>query len=172
MERPETSGREMERREFTILTARLQRVERRQRMTLIGWVLSMAVLVVLWAGVREAGSQSSVIRAREFDVVDSSGRNVLAVGIDTEGLAGLWIYDEQKKTRIALGFAGRGAAATAGITLYNKGAKLQLGFDNVDLPGIWYYDLQGTKRSVLGFGGTAPGLWFYDGAGTQTWTAP
>lgn len=172
MERQETGGDVTCPREFDVLMARLQRVERRQRMTLIGWALSLTCLVVLGAGVHPAGSQSSVIRASEFDVVDASGRDVIAIGLDAEGMAGLRVYDQRKQPRLAVGFSGSGPSASFGITLYNKQAKVQIGFDQLELPGIWYYDLTGAKRSQLGFGGTDPGLWFYDTGGKVTYNAP
>lgn len=143
----------MERSEVEVLSDRVRSVERRLRVALAGWLLSVVVLGIFWVGAERASSQTGIqgdIRAREFNVYDSVNRHRLGIGMSSEGNPGLWLYDVTGKTRVFVGVSG-------GVR-----------------PEIWFADETGTLRMRVGTNGNGdPGIWIYSPNGkTVTWSAP
>lgn len=155
--------REMDREEFDAVSVRLQRVERRLRMAIVGWMLSVVVLAVLWVGVQQAMSQSQVIQARRFEVLDQSGRRVISLGLDTSGLGGIWLYDSAGNNSVQIGFGG----GLPGIWVSDSSGKerMALTYDSDKQPGLWFKDTSERTRLTMGPGTDGePGIWLYDTA--------
>ncbi len=143
----------MDRDEIAVLSDRVRSVERRLRITLVAWLLSVVVLGVFWAGAQRASSQPSIqgtIRARGFNVYDSANRHRLGIGMSNDENPGIWLYDAKDKTRVHVGVAG-------GIR-----------------PEVWFADETGTVRIRVGTNGNGePGIWVYGANGKSvTWSAP
>ena len=143
----------MDRDAVTVLSDRVRSVERRLRLTLVAWLLSVVVLGVFWVGAQRASSQSSIqgnIRARGFNVYDKDNRHRLGIGMRNDENPGIWLYDAAEKTRVHVGVAG-------GIQ-----------------PQIYFADETGTVRIRVGTNGNGdPGVWVYGPDGKSvTWSAP
>ncbi len=121
--------------EIQDLRQRLALLEHRQRMTLVAWLVSVIGLFALFAGAQRAPSQESVIKAREFDLVDETGRNRIIVGLDGLKRPNISFWDEGGHVRLGLGFPG---------VSRNVG---DLGSD------IEFYDTTGHTNLTLGFSG-------------------
>jgi hypothetical protein len=172
--------------ELNTLVKRLERIERRQRVTVAAWVLSVVTLAVLGVGVQRAASQDSVIRAQRFVLVDDSGKTRAILGLDNTGSSGLWLKDVSGTDRVQIGYGGesnlpglwiydasRKTVARLGVDdnggllrIYDKGAqnRISLGMDGDNYPGLWLKDSSETIRESLGFSveSHAPSLWIYD----------
>jgi hypothetical protein len=72
------------------------------RVVVAGWVLSVAVFVLLGVAVQQAVSQPEVLRARRIEVVDTAGRLRIALGVASDGSPGLGFWDTTGRVRIAL----------------------------------------------------------------------
>jgi len=94
----------MERQESELLLARVERLERRLRVAVVGWVVSIATVVVLGVAV-QAISQPEVLRARRIEVVDTAGRARIVLGVLPDGSLGLGLWDAAGRPRIGLGVA-------------------------------------------------------------------
>lgn len=146
----------MDRHEVEVLSDRVRSVERRLRVALAGWLLSVVVLGIFWVGAQRASSQTSQtdiqgnIRARGYNVYDASNRHRLGIGMSNDGNPGIWLYDATNKTRMHVGIDG-------GLR-----------------PEVWFADETGTIRMRIGTNGTGdPGIWIYGANGkTVTWSAP
>lgn len=92
----------MERQEFEVLRTRVQRLERRMRVAVAGWVVSVVVVVLLGVAVQQAVSQTEVLRARRIEVVDAAGRRRIILEVLPDGTSGLSLWDAAGQARIAL----------------------------------------------------------------------
>lgn len=134
--------------EFEILRERLERLERRMRVVVAGWVLSVAVFVLLGVTVQQAVSQPEVLRARRIDVVDAAGRIRIMLAVTPDGSV-LAFSDAAGRQPITLGVLSDGSSA--------------LGFA----------DAAGRKRIMLGvLSEGSPGLGLLDAAGRVLFRAP
>lgn len=139
----------MEHLEFAVLQARVERLERRMRVVVAGWVVSAVVFVLLGVAVQQAVSQSEVVRARRIEVVDEAGRTrALLAARPGDGAPALHFLDATGRLRIAL-------VTVEGST------------------GLSLYDAEGRTRIVLAILPDAPpGLRLWDAAGRVLFRAP
>ncbi len=160
----------MEHGEFEALSVRLQGVERRLRMAIVGWLLSVVVLAVLWVGVQQATSQPQVIQARRFEVLDQNGQRAIALGLDTKGRPLISLYNSAGDHGVQIGYGG---LDLPGIWIYDASAKerMALTYDDDKQPGLWFKDTSERARLTMGPGSDGePGIWFYDtGRQTRGW---
>lgn len=135
--------------EVEILRARVERLERRMRMVVAGWVVSVAVFVLLGVAVQQAVSQPEVLRARRMEVVDAAGRVRIALTVLPDGSAALALGDAAGQGRITFNVAPDGSA------------------------GLGFQDAAGRSRILLGVAPDgSPGLALGDAAGRMLFRAP
>jgi hypothetical protein len=77
------------------LQVRLQRIERRLHVVLMGWGLSVLVLALLGIAVQKAATQPSTVRAQSFEIVDKTGMARVLLGMTSDGSPGLRIRDSK-----------------------------------------------------------------------------
>lgn len=100
----------MEPADLDVLKARLQKVEQRLSVVLVGSAVCLSVLVALTLWSQSATSQQEVLEARAFRVVDTRGRPRIEIGIDRfagvplTGVGAIRFLDEDGKERISMGF--------------------------------------------------------------------
>lgn len=135
--------------EVEILRARLERLERRMRVVVAGWVLSAVVFVLLGVAVQQAVSQPEVLRARRIEVVDAAGRASIMLGVTPDGKVPLLLFfDATGETRGLLGMTLNGG--------------LQLRFN----------DAAGRARIVLATSPDRPEVVLTDATGRVLFRAP
>jgi hypothetical protein len=141
----------MDRDEVNELTNRLQRVERRVFIMGAGWMLSIAVLVVLWIGTQHASSQTFAVsaRVRSLAIVDQNDRTRLTLGVNDKGNGIFQLYDSSGKQRVQFGISSVG---NAGAWFYDamEKTRIHLGVDFGKAPEIWFADENGNERLHLG----------------------
>ncbi len=150
----------MERHEFEVIRARLEKVECRLRVALVGWVVSVVALVLLAAGVQHATSQPTALRVRSLEVVDEQGLARIALSVDRvpgesevrPGVSGIWLLDTAGRHLAALGSAPNGFSSLS----FNDPARPSQ-FGALSLDGLILSDRKGTGRVQLSFDGL--GLW-------------
>src|ERR1700736_604903 len=94
--------------------ARLEKAERRLRAVVIGWVLSVAVLIVLGVGIERANSQLSQLRVHAVELTDLTGQARLKAAAPTDGTAVLSLNDKAGHVRLLLLVAADGTSLIAG----------------------------------------------------------
>lgn len=140
-------------RELEALQRDLARFERRTRMVWLAGLAAAVVVAVLWAGARQAQSQSASLTGRQLVLVDASNRQRIVLASDTRNQPGIWMRDDAGKDRLFLGFgAERGTPQFSlndetGRTRANAGFSIEQGDSQVTLT-----DPTGTSRVYFGFG--------------------
>ena len=153
--------------EFTGIRAKLERLERRQRLTVVGWALTIVSLVIV-VSVRQASPASQVLETRGIKIVDPQGRQAILLGLSEANLPGIWVYRPgEKEWAIHLGVLGGGPT----IALQEARSGLDLGFGD-SLPGLWYRDNTGTRRVAVDFVAGNPEIVLYDRAKKVVWKTP
>lgn len=180
--------------EFDRLHAHLRLVERRVRMVVMGWVLSLVAIVVLGLWVQQAISQPSVLRGRRLEIADEAGQTRIALDavgnrpslwlFDTAGkrrmglavvppgVPVLWLLDPEEQKRIELSVLPDGAGA---LVLSDGPGRsriwLNVGADGT--PSISLSEFLARPRILLKVldDGT-PWLWLFDTMGRLRFTAP
>ncbi len=150
----------MERHELDVIHARLEKAERRLRMTLVGWVGSLVALVLLGAGVQHATSQPTALRVRSLEVVDEQGLARIVLSVDRvpgesevrPGVSGVWLLDASGRRLATLGSAPNGFSS---LSFSDPARPLQFG--TVSLDGLILSDLRGRGRIQLSSDGLS--LW-------------
>ena len=130
------------------LEARIQRLERRQRsLVVLGLTVS---IVFLAAGRRDRSPIQDVVRAENFQLVDSAGHVWIDIRHDSTE-TGLFVLDDAGDTRIGVaqfahgggGVALHGPAARGAAVLYLKGGA-----------SLTFYDTAGQVTTRLPAQGT------------------
>lgn len=140
-------------RDLEALQRDLIRFERRTRMIWLAGLAAAVVVMVLWAGARQAQSQSASLSGRQVILVDDSGRQRIFLASDTNNRPGIWVRDEAGKDRLFFGFGSQRATPQfslsdeTGRTRANAGFSLERGDSQVTLS-----DAAGTTRAYFGFG--------------------
>lgn len=137
--------------EFDAIHARLEKLERRLRVTLVGWVLSLVVLVLLGATAQRAISQPTVLRARSLEIVDQTGQARIVLSVDRipgrsdvrPGVSGIWLLDAAGKPRARLSSADDGSFSLS----FSDPARPQ--FSTLSLDGFILSDTTGKGRIQL-----------------------
>ncbi len=150
----------MECHEFEVIRARLEKVERRLRMTLVGWVVSLVMLVLVGGASQYATSQPTVLRARSLEVVDQMGRARIVLSVDRvpgssesrPGVSGIWLLDDTGRHLATLGSTPNGSSSLS----FNDPAR-PLQFGTLSLDGLILSDTKGTGRIQVSFDGLS--LW-------------
>jgi hypothetical protein len=153
--------------DLEIVVARLQRLERRQRATAVGWALTVAALAVV-AFTQRAWPAPQFVDAHAVRIVDGRGRPVLMLGSDDAGRPGIWfLRPGSSQWAMRLGFTG----GTPAIALQTSGGQTVLGFSN-NFPIFLYRDAAGSRRFTLDFEGGDPEIVLYDKAKKIMWRTP
>ena len=140
-------------RELEALQRDLARFERRTRMVWLAGLAAAVVAVVLWAGVRQAQSQSASLTTRQLVLVDASAHQRIVLASDTSNRPGIWVRDDAGKDRLFLGFGAEHGTPQftlsdeTGRTRSNAGFSIERGDAQVTLG-----DPTGTTRAYFGFG--------------------
>ncbi len=142
----------MEYQEVEAIQARLQTVERRLRLTLMGWVVSFVILVLLGAAAQHATSQPTVLRARSLEVIDDAGRARIVLSADSvpgepeaqPGVSGLWLLDAMGRPLASLSSAPNGYSSLS----FNDPIR-PLQFGTFSLDGLILSDTNGRGRIQL-----------------------
>ncbi len=150
----------MERHELDVVRTRLEKVENRLRMTLVGWVVSLIALVLLGAAVQHATSQPLVLRARSLEVVDEQGLARIILSADRvpgqsearPGVSGIWLLDASGRHLATLNSAPNGFSS---LSFRDPTRPLQFG--TLTLEGLMLSDGKGTGRVQLSSDGLS--LW-------------
>lgn len=153
--------------DLEIVVARLQRLERRQRATAVGWAVTVVALVVV-VFTQRAWPAPQFVEAHAVRIVDGKGRPALMLGSDVAGMPGIWfLRPGSKEWVMRLGFAD-GAPA---IVLQTSGGQTVLGFSN-NFPVFFYRDAAGSRRFAIDFDGGDPEIVLYDKAKRIMWRTP
>lgn len=75
---------------------RLRRLERRNRLLAIAW---LAVIPAVAAGMAAGGGPADVVTTRRVHIVDDDDRVRVALGIDSDGSAGVFLKDAGGRVR-------------------------------------------------------------------------
>jgi len=162
----------MEQQEFEALRKRLDRVERRLRVAVVGWVVSIATVVVLGVAVQQAVSQPEVLRARSFEVVDAAGRVRIALAVGRDGSSGLGLYDVAGRVRGVLSVLPDGSP---GLGLYDAAGQARIGLGLLPDESPWLSLLDAAERERIAldvFPDGSPMLTLKDAAGRVLFRAP
>ncbi len=150
----------MEHNELEVISARLEKVERRLRMILGGWVVSFVALVLLGGASQYATSQSTALRVRSLEVVDQQGLARIVLSVDRvpgdsevrPGISGIWLLDARGRPLATLSSAPNGSSSLS----FND-PRRPLQFGTVSLDGLILSDLRGRGRIQLSSDGLS--LW-------------
>ena len=140
-------------RDLEALQRDLIRFERRTRAFWLAGLAAAVVMMVLWAGARQAQSQSASLSARQVILVDESGRQRIFLASDTNNRPGIWVRDEAGKDRLVFGFGTQRPTPQftlsdeMGRTRANAGFSLERADSQLTLS-----DAAGTTRAYFGFG--------------------
>lgn len=162
----------MERQEFEVLRARVETMERRMRMIVAGWVLSVAVLVVLGMAVQQVIAQPDVLRVRRIEVIDAARQPRITLDVTPDGSPELSLRDTVGRTRIMLNvFPDESSAVSLGDMVSRPRIALAVLPDGS--PGISLVDATGQIRAILqAFPDGSPRLTLLDAAGRSLFRAP
>ncbi len=150
----------MNRDELEVFRARLEKVECRLRIAVVGWVVSVVALVLLAAGVQHATSQPTALRVRSLEVVDEHGLARIAMSVDRvpgevevrPGVSGVWLLDTAGRPLAVLRAVPTGFSS---LSFHDPARPSQIGALSLD--GLILSDQMGTGRVQLSFDGL--GLW-------------
>jgi hypothetical protein len=92
----------MERAELDAISARLATVERRLRVVVTGWTITVAMVGVLGLLAPRAWSQAETVRARAVEIIDPAGTVRVALSVRGEGLAEVALSDAGGRGRLWL----------------------------------------------------------------------
>lgn len=162
----------MERQEFEVLVARVEKLERRVRVVVAGWVLSVTAFVILGVAVQQATSQPEVLRARHIMVVDAAGRPRIALSVTPDGSSVLGFRDAAGQVRIGLLVLPNGSPA---LEFRDAAGRPRIGLSAAP-DGTSVLDLRdaaGRVRIMLGLTRDGePLLGLYDAARRRLFAAP
>ncbi len=161
----------MECQELDFLRTRIERLERRMRMVVAGWVLSVAV-VLLGVAVQEAVSQPETLRARRIEVVDAAGRTRIGLGTLPDGSAALSLADAAGRVRIGLGTFPDGRPR---LSLMDAAGRERIGLGTLPdgSPGLSLADAaERTRIFLVTLPDGSPVLSLWDAAGRVLFRAP
>jgi hypothetical protein len=154
---------------------RIARLERRLRVTTLGWLVVAIVVSVLYIGAQQAQSQQSTISAHKFSLVDDNGRERIALNMSTNGQPGIWVYDASGTERIFVGFD---ADRTEPLLLFHDEHGKQrvfLGFGKEGelTPQLNLFGQRGQDQIYMGWSlAEQPEMNIKNVDGTQVWGAP
>ncbi len=134
------------------LNVRVQNLEWRLRVTLVAWVVSLIVVVVLVAASQRTTSQPTVVRARAVEVIDETGRARIVLSADRvpgtseprPGVTGIWLLDRAGRQLTQLSAASNGSSS---LSFSDPARPLQFGTFNLD--GLILSDTAGKGRIQL-----------------------
>ncbi len=135
--------------DIEVLNMRLQNLEWRLRATLIAWVVSLVMVVVLVAASQRTTSQPTVVRARAVEVVDETGRARIVLSADRvpgsperrPGVTGIWLLDPSGRQLAKLTAAANGSSS---LSYSDPTRPLQYGTFSLD--GLILSDTAGKGR--------------------------
>jgi len=184
----------MEGFEYERVHNHLRMLERRLRMVVSAWIVSVVALVVLSVWVQQAISQPSILRGRRLEIADEAGQTLIsldAVGkrpslwffdmtgkrrmgltVVPPGVPVFWLLDPEERKRIELSVLPDGAGALV-ISDGPGRNRLWLNLDTRGTPSLSLSDPLGRPRILLKvLDNGAPGLWLFDTTGKIRFAAP
>jgi len=184
----------VEAREFDKLYTQMRIVERRLRLIVTGWILSLVAFLLIGLWVQAATSQPSILRARRleitddtgqariaFDVIqkrpsiwlrDESGKRRLGLAVAQYGVPVLWLLDSEERKRIEISVLPDGAGALV-LSDGPGRSRLWLNVTAEGTPALSLSEPLARPRILLKVldDGTA-GLWLFDTTGRIRFSAP
>ncbi len=143
----------MERRKPNAMLVRLRKLEHQMRILVAAWILSVAFLVLLWSGTRQAASQpaglqvpgmrTEILETKAINVVDKSGKVRIALGTGPDGSANLIFVDSAGRVR-----GGIDVGQNATLRLVNAEGKpsIRLSSAPKGVALFTFYDAVGNPR--------------------------
>jgi hypothetical protein len=107
----------MEQGPIEALTARVRKLERFMRLSILAWMLT-TVLFSLLEFTQMERSRSQVLRGQGLEIVDPQGHQRARIGMTRDGASVLRLYDGAAHERLGLFVAGSGAS---GLVLFAAG---------------------------------------------------
>lgn len=162
----------MEHAELDRLRARIEQLERRQRVGLLRWGLSLVAVGVLAFGVQQAASQNEILRVRGLEVLDAAGNVRIGLSVHPDGTAEVLLSEATGRGRLWLNVRPDG---TPGVTIADATGRGRIWIvASPDRPsGVILSDGIGRGRVWLNASpdGT-PGLVLVDNSGRVRFQAP
>lgn len=156
-----------------VLRERLERLEGRMRVVMTGWVLSVAVFVLLGVTAQQTASQPEVLRARRIEVVDAAGRQRIGLGVAADGISHLSLRDAGGQIRTMLGVAPDGSGSALGFHDAAGEIRAVLGIAPDGMTWLTLRDAAGQMRLRLAvFPDGSPRLTLHDAAERVLFRAP
>jgi hypothetical protein len=149
--------------------AELQRSNWRLRMTIGALALVGGALITM---AQASPNSSERVEARQFVLLDESGKVRAVLGSTPDGAIGLNLDDATGRTRLTLDVD---YAGSPGLDLFDQDRKRRAIFSlgQHGEPGAGLYDAEGKLRTSLDIpGADTPGLAFYHEGGGPAWGAP
>jgi hypothetical protein len=138
---------------------RLEKLERRNRLLLIGLVLAVAVFVL---GALADEKTFNIIRANRFILEGENGKLRAVLEVDKSGSTSLSMRDENEKIRTILSVS----KDELGLYLYNENEKPRTILSmSKNEPGLMLLDENGKERAMLSIKNNSPGLSMFDADG-------
>jgi hypothetical protein len=139
----------------------VHRLERRLAIVSGAFIVSVVATLVFGALVPRATSQSQVVRARGFEVVDSSGRMRIALEAINHKPS-LWFFDSAGRRRLGLTISALDAPALV-FTDANGHSRITLSVGLERAAEIRLTDASGRPRvGVWVTNRNEPGVWLFD----------
>lgn len=140
-----------EQRENGFLEARLNMLQHRLQVAVVGWVLSVLLLGLLSIAAVRANARPEVLVARGLDLVDARGRLHGTLGVADDGTTRLILGDERGKPRVTLGIGVEGEVR---FVLYDAQARTRvaLGVLSDGTPWMRLLDAQTVTRVGVSVG--------------------
>lgn len=99
------------------LVARVRRLERFMRLSILAWMLA-AILFSLLEFTQFERNRNRVLRGEGLEIVDAAGHQRLRIGMTRDGASVLRLYDGAAQERLGLFVARSGAS---GLVLFAEG---------------------------------------------------
>ena len=140
------------------ITQRLEKLERQnRRLKFAGIVLLLVIGSAALMAAKPAGPAGTTVQATKFVLMDSAGKEVAILGMDTKDRPGLSIMDSSGKERAWLGFWGGTGSTTS------KSSQ----------PGVGFYDENNKERAWIGIAdNSTPRAVLFDKDHKETWSTP
>jgi hypothetical protein len=107
----------MEQGPIDALIARVRKLERFMRLSILAWMLT-ALLFSLLEFTQMERNRNQVLRGEGLEIVDPAGHQRVRIGMTRDGASVLRLYDAAAQERLGLFVAGSGAS---GLVLFAAG---------------------------------------------------
>lgn len=157
--------------ELQRLRARLARVERRVRVVITAWIVSVSVVGLLGVSARQAESQPDTLRARALEIVDQDGNVRIYLNVYQDGTGEAVFNDRQGRGRMWLHVRPDGTPAVTLADSKGRGRIWIASFAD-ETSGLLLSDVRGRGRVWLGAGTDASNLVMVNPGGQVQFKVP